>query len=190
HAQNRPRRVEPRRLKELRVGRWGSRPPDHDDSAEPPNHVGLMPRPEQASGVPPEDQEEIVVRVQPFQLPNRVRGVGLPAAPDLDVRYLESWLALCREAAHLQAPLAAGDGRSAVRWQGAGDEQDSVEVRAFHRDARGRQVSLVDGVEGTAEDARSHGWYSNSTSAMRTVSPGATPADSSAELTPRRSSSL
>jgi hypothetical protein len=46
----------------------------------------------------------------------------------------------------------------------------------------------MDRIERTAKNPDPQGWYSNSTSAMRTVSPGCTPADSSAALTPNLSS--
>src|SRR5258708_23217376 len=76
-----------------------------------------------------------------------------------------------------------------MRWLRAGDEQDAIETCALHRRLRDLDVSHVDRIEGTTEDAHPHGWYSNSMSEIRTVSPGCTPSASSAVLTPSLSSS-
>src|SRR5258708_17534377 len=76
-----------------------------------------------------------------------------------------------------------------MRWLRAGDEQDAIETCALHRRLRDLDVSHVDRIEGATEDAHPHGWYSNSMSEIRTVSPGCTPSASSAVLTPSLSSS-
>ncbi len=124
-----------------------------------------------------------------FQLLQGVGGVGDASPAYLQVRHLERLLGVDREARHLQAVPGAGHG-GAPMWGLAGwDEYNAVEPAAFDRGAGRGEMPDVDRVERAAEDADPHGWYSNSISAIRTVSPGFTPAASSAWLTPRRSSS-
>src|SRR2546428_10642970 len=110
-------------------------------------------------------------------------------AADLHVGNLESLVLADREPAHLHALLGIGPGAASMRRLSGRDQQHTLEAGAVDRGARRRQVPCVDGVECAAEDADPHGWYSNSTPAMLTVSPGSTPAASSAVLTPNRSSS-
>src|SRR5439155_354949 len=81
---------------------------------------------------------------------------------------------------------AAGDVRGGARAQ---DHPHSVQAGAIDGGARGREMAEVDRIERAAEDADPHGWNSNSTPAMLTLSPGFTPAASRAALTPMRSSS-
>src|ERR1700694_1079073 len=124
------------------------------------------------------------------QLLHRIRGVGQASSFDLHVETLEPRLILCREAHHREAVGFRCQGRRAMRRSTARDEKHAVEVCTFQRRFGRGDVSEVDRIEGAAEDSHpAHGWYSNSVSAMRTVSPGCTPADSNAALTPSRSSS-
>src|SRR5437879_12786112 len=110
-------------------------------------------------------------------------------AADLQVRNLQSVVLADREPAHLHALLGIGHGAASMRRLSGRDQQHTLEAGTVDRGAGRRQVTCVDGVECAAEDADPHGWYSNSTPAMLTVSPGSTPAASSAVLTPNRSSS-
>src|SRR5690349_11788950 len=146
-----------------------------------------MPRGEQFCRIPTEDQEKLVARMQPPQLAQRVHRVRDAVAADLDVRHFETFFIIDRQAAHLDTLLRIRDGRGSVRWHRGRNEQDTIEPRAVSGRARRCQVAEVDGVERPAQDADPHGWYSNSTPAMRTVSPGFTPAASSARFTPMRS---
>src|SRR5256885_16749984 len=110
-------------------------------------------------------------------------------AADLQVRNLQSVVLADREPAHLHALLGIGHGAASMRRLSGRDQQHTLEAGTVDRGARRRQVTCVDGVECAAEDADPHGWYSNSTPALLTVSPGSTPAASSAVLTPNRSRS-
>src|SRR5256712_6390868 len=110
-------------------------------------------------------------------------------AADLHVGNLESLVLADREPAHLHALLGIRHGAASMRRLSGRDQQHTLEAGAVDRGARRRQVACMDGVECAAEDADPQGWYSNSTPAMLTLSPGSTPAPSSAVLTPSRSSS-
>ncbi len=144
---------------------------------------------EQARGIPTQDQEQVVAGMRAAQLLQSVHRVGRPVAPGLHVRDLEAALTRNRKPAHLEPLLGAGDRAFSPMRRAAGrNEQDAVELRAIERGPRGGDVSEMDRVEGAAQDADPHGWYSNSTPAMVTVSPAFTPAASSAALTPMRSS--
>src|SRR3989449_3073624 len=119
----------------------------------------------------------------------RFRRVRDATPADLHVGNLESVVLPDREPAHLHALLGIRHGAASMRRLSGRDQQHTLEAGAVDRGARRRQVPCVDGVECAAEDADPQGWYSNSTPAMLTVSPGSTPAASSAALTPNRSSS-
>src|SRR3989442_1592167 len=119
----------------------------------------------------------------------RLRRVRDATAADLHVGNLESLVLADREPAHLHALLGIRHGAASMRRLSGRDQQHTLEAGAVDGGARRGQVACVDGVECAAEDADPHGWYSNSTPAILTVSPGSTPAASSAALTPNRSSS-
>src|SRR6266550_2695842 len=148
-----------------------------------------MPRAKQARCIPSEDEEQIVIRKRAVELPQRIDGVGPSAPLHLDVRNLEPRLAVNREFDHAEPVLRRGPRRPPMGRLGAGNKDDPFKVSALHRRFSHRHVTDVDRVERPAENSEPQGWYSNSASAMRTVSPGSTPAASSAALTPRRSSS-
>src|ERR1700716_2061564 len=120
-----------------------------------------------------------------MQLRHGVRGVRESASLDLHVGDLETRLVLNRETDHRKTVALRSQRRGAVRGTPRRDEQHAIEVRAFHRKARRRHVTFVNRIERAAKDAQPHGWYSNSASPMRTVSPGCTPSASSAAFTTR-----
>src|SRR6202165_3961180 len=152
--------------------------------------LGLMPRAEQSRRVPAQDQEQLVVWKSAVQLLERVHRVRGSAALDLDVGNLKARLALTRELGHGKPVLRRRLRRAAMRRFRAWDEQHTIEMGVPHSPLCRGEMSQVNRVESSAENTDpGHGWYSNSTPEMRTVSPGCTPSASSAALTPSLSSS-
>ena len=170
------------------LGRTAPRPGDHHDRGEVPDLFWHTPGREQPGGVPAQDEEQLVVRVDPLQLLQCLGRVRDAAPADLHIRHLERLIRADRKPAHLQPLLGAGHCGASMRWLARRNQQNAVQVGAFDGGAGGRQVAEVDRIESAAEDADPHGWYSNSTPAIVTVSPGVTPAASRAVFTPRRSS--
>ena len=119
----------------------------------------------------------------------RVEGVGRPLANQLDIGDGKAGLIRGREPAHLQALRVRSDRPRPVRRFPGRHEDDLVEVGALDGRLGRAEMAEVDGIESPAEHPHLHGWYSNSAVPMRTVSPGWTPAFSSAALTPILSSS-
>src|ERR1700694_5701487 len=178
------RRVKPE-AGELRSPWWSQAGPvDDHDRGKAAHAIGLMPGAKQAGRIPTEDEEHLILRMLAMELAQRVHRVGRSAARDLDVRHLETRLVLNRECGHHQPVLRRSQSCPSMRRLRARHKEDAIQVRALRRRLCRRQVPFVDGIERSAENADPHGWYSNSTPEMRTVSPGSTPAASSATLTP------
>src|SRR5919108_206468 len=202
---------------------------DDDERGQPADFLGVPPGRQQLGRIPTKDQEQLVVRMEPAELAQRVDRVANALATDLHVRDLETFLVHDGQAGHLDSVPGVRDGGRPVWGRRRGNEQDTVEVRAIHRRPRRGDVAEVDGVERPPQDADphpgspqnrrfcgvvtrgprkiadfvgwspgapaklriwwgGHGWYSNSMPAIRTVSPGCTPAASRARFTPILSS--
>jgi len=117
----------------------------------------------------------------------RYNAFALPGAPQLDVRDLEARMAHRCEPGHLQ-PVGGRGHRRRSMWRHVGrDEQNSIKTGASGGRFGHGDVPEVNRVEGAPDDADLHNRYSNSISAIRTMSPGSAPASSSADDTPRRS---
>ena len=127
--------------------------------------------------------------MEPLQLSQRVDRVGRADAVHLQVRDLELLDLVDRQSAHLEALLRTRLGLAAVRRRSGGDEDHAIQAFAVDGRLGCGKVAEVDGIERPTQHADPHGWYSNSMPEIVTVSPGLTPAASSAVLTPRRSSS-
>ena len=109
-----------------------------------------------------------------------VERVRRSLAHQLDIGDGKAGLVRGREPAHLQTLSIGGDRSRSVRRIPGGHEDDLVQVGAFDRRLGGTQMPEVDRIESPTKHSHLHGWYSNSAVPMRTVSPGWTPAFSSA----------
>src|SRR5437879_1435551 len=183
------RGVEVRRLRRAAAGTG-----NHHDRRQPADLVRRVPCSKRPGRVQAEDEEQIGLRMQLMESAQRVRRERRPRAPQLEVGDCKALVAGRGQPGHLE-PVVSARGRHGPVWRLPGrHEQHAVELCTLDRRAGRRQVPDMDGVEGSAENAdplagRAHGWYSNSVSATRTVSPGLTPALSRASPTPMRSSS-
>src|SRR5438067_12005486 len=188
-TQDHPRRIQSGRAQIVRAGRRQAGPVDHDQAGQLEDSLRLVPTANLPGRVPAQHQEEFGGRVPGQQLGQGVDRVGGAGPSQLQVGDLQPGQAGCRQPGHLVSVLGRRFGRPAMWWAGRGDQQQAIQSAAVEGGRSNRAVAEVDGIEGYSyqPDALAHpGWYSNSSSPIRTVSPGSTPAASSAAVMPRR----
>jgi hypothetical protein len=91
-----------------------------------------------------------------MQLVQRVRGVGRSTAHNLCIGYLEPRLPLDCEAGHCKPVVSRSGCRRAMRWLGAWNEDDAIQMRTVHGRSCRRDMSDMNRIESPAEDAQPH----------------------------------
>src|SRR6185503_8590194 len=128
-----------------------------DDVRELEEASCVAPEMDLAERVEADDEEEGSARLGTRELVERVDGIGITAALELEWRDGERRISRDRKSHHLEPKRAVGELlRRFARLDGGRHEQHAIEAHCFAHFLGGTQMAEVNGIEGTAEDADPH----------------------------------